>query len=110
MNCNCKNIEPLFLQAIYRGIYQTSAPGEFGERRVLLEELEKLAKECGYEKDEKGNWVQFPKQDKALESLGVPFEIVKEHDDGDLTIRIPQHNACAVVTTEGEVFTKAGEC
>lgn len=104
--CSCKNIEPFFLQAIEKGIQQATAPGEFKERSELLAKLNEIAKQCGYERDEKEGWMQFPRREKALESLGAPYEILKEHDDGDLTIKIPEHNALAVVTTEGEIFTK----
>jgi hypothetical protein len=100
--CSCKSIEPCFLQAIEENLHRS--PGEFKE--VLLAKLDGIAKQCGYEKGEKGDWIQFPKQERALESLGTKYEIIKEHDDGDLTIKIPEHHAMAVVTTEGEVFTK----
>jgi len=106
MVCSCENIEPAFLRFIEDGIHHVTAPSEFKVRDELLTELKEIGKQCGYEKDEKGEWVRFPKQEKALQGLGVQYEIIEEHDDGDLTIRIPAHNAKAVVTTEGEIFTK----
>jgi len=102
--CSCKSIEPFMLQSIESDIHRT--PGQFEEKNELMAKLYDIAKQCGYEKDEREGWIQFPKQCKALQSLGTQYEIIKEHDDGDLTIRIPEHNALAVITTEGEIFTK----
>jgi hypothetical protein len=106
--CSCSDIEPLFLQGIEDIINRATSPGEFGARSELRAKLNRIANQCGYEKDEGGAWVEFPKQEKALQSLGASYEIVTVHDDGDLTIKIPEHNSMAVVTTEGEIFTKPG--
>ena len=105
MRCACTNLEPIFLSAIERDIQRWGAPGS-PENRELQASLAALAKDCGYERDNKGYWVQFPGQEKALQDLGTDYEVIEEHDDGDLTIRIPAHNTKAVVTTEGEIFTK----
>ena len=107
MECSCKNIEPFFLQAIEGDINRLLA-SDFKGRREFLAKLNDFAKQCGWEKDEKGEWVQFPKQEKALQNLATRYEVVKEHDDGDLTVNLPEHNASAVITTEGDVFTKSG--
>lgn len=106
MKCNCKDLQPIFLGAIERDI--SSLPGQGTlEISELKGFLRSLAADCGFEKTAEGYWYQFPKQGKALEALGSDYEIIKEHDDGDLTIRIPKRSLEAVVTTEGEVFTRA---
>ena len=105
MRCACKNLHPIFLSAIEGDLRRWGAPGS-PESQELQASLAALAKDCGYERDNKGYWVQFPGQEKALQDLGTDYEVIEEHDDGDLTIRIPAHNTKAVVTTEGEVFTK----
>jgi len=105
MRCACKNLHPIFLSAIEGDLRRWGAPGS-PESQELQASLAALAKDCGYERDKEGTWVQFPGQEKALQDLGTDYEVIEEHDDGDLTIRIPAHNTKAVVTTEGEIFTK----
>jgi hypothetical protein len=48
----------------------------------------------------------MPTQDEALKKLGQ-HEVVKRHDDGDLTVK-GQDNCLYVVTTEGESFREVG--
>ena len=105
--CACKNLHPMFLEAIERDIPRWGAPRS-PELEELQASLAALAKDCGFERDAKGHeghWVQFPKQSAILEKL-VPFPqtftIIKEHDDGDLTLDTDRGKV--VVTTEGEVF------
>lgn len=105
MKCDCGHIEPVFMQAMEGIIDQLAAPGS-ADSNTLYEKLRQIATECGYGKVEREGWVQFPEQDKALRGLGVEYDIIQEHDDGDLTIRIPHHQLLAVVTTDGQVFTK----
>lgn len=112
MRCACKNLNEIFLMAIEKDISHWGAPGS-SEILEMRADLLALAKDCGYEKNvEDDHWIQFPKQEKALkalgEQLGLPnkYEVIKEHDDGDLLIRIPERNVEAVVTIEGEIFTR----
>jgi len=100
--CDCKNIEPLFLQAIERDLVML--PTESPVQKELFRKLIKLAKGCGYERTSDKGWVQFPEQERVLQTIG-PYTIVQEHDDGDLTID-SKNWGLAVVTTEGQVFTK----
>ncbi len=98
--CSCENIEPAFLQGIERDIphFSPDIRSDFNKK------LNAMAKQCGFERDANGNWEQFPKQEAVLQKIG-PFTIIKEHDDGDLTID-SKNLGLAVVTTDGEVFTK----
>ena len=43
------------------------------------------------------------RQAEALKKIG-PHEVIKTHDDGDLTIK-DAHGCLHVITTEGELFT-----
>lgn len=46
---------------------------------------------------------EYPERDKILARMGA-HTILKEHDDGDVTVR--SGDKIYVVTTEGEVFMK----
>jgi len=108
--CSCNKLSPTFLDAIeiyFLGPQKKSLYRPDPDVEEYLKELGELAKECGYEKDEKGDWVLFPKREKALQSLGTQYEIIKEHGDGDVTIKMAEHGL-AVITTEGDIFTKTG--
>lgn len=101
MRCACKNLNSLFLSAIERDIPRWGAPLS-PESQELGASLTALAKDCGYEKDAEGHWVQWPKQEAIVEKIG-PYTIIKEHDDGDLTLDTT-NSGKVIVTTEGEVF------
>ena len=98
--CSCKNLNSIFLSAIERDIPHWGAPGS-PELEELRSHLKTLTANCGFERDSEGHWIQWPKQDAVLEKMG-PFTIVKEHDDGDLTL--DTKDGKVVVTTDGEVF------
>lgn len=104
MQCNCKNVDPIVLRGAEELIRRLAAPGS-PESKEMLSRLAELATGCGYEKDTKGDYVQFPKQEEVLEKIG-PFEIIKEHDDGDLTVR--RGGKLYVITTEGQTFEQVG--
>ncbi|MBA7614697.1 hypothetical protein ES703_21966 [subsurface metagenome] len=105
MRCACKNLNDIFLSAIEKDIPRWGAPGS-PEIQELRANLEALAKDCGYERNADGHWLQWPKQDALLEKIG-PYTIIKEHDDGDLTLDTRNWGK-VVVTTEGEVFYGKG--
>lgn len=106
----CKIISPAFVQALdhYFGFTHDDPMLIQPE---LLEAFHNLASGCGYEK--KGDnwppiWVQFPKREEALERLthaGIPdtYEIIEEHEDGDLVIKLAKQGK-AMVTTDGDIY------
>lgn len=109
MKCDCNKLSSEFFDAVeiyFLGSQKKPLSRPDPDVEESLKKLSDLAKECGYERDEQGDWARFPKRDKALQSLTAEYEVIQEHDDGDLTIRIPAHHALAVVTTEGDIFTK----
>lgn len=102
MECNCKNIEPFFLDSIRDSFMSKFERPLQEDEKELLKKLDNLAIGCGYELGADGHYVQFPKQEAVLGEIG-PFTIVKEHDDGDLTLETRNFGE-VMVTTDGEVF------
>lgn len=75
--------------------------------KQMLELFQKITRDCGYERVGE-NWIQFPKQEEALERLthaGIPdtYEVIEEHGDGDLTIKLAKQGK-AIVTTDGDIY------
>ncbi len=105
MRCACKNLHPIFLSAIEKDIRRWGAPSS-PENQELRASLAALAKDCGYERNAEGYWIQWPKQEAILQKIG-PYTIIKEHDDGDLTLDTRNWDK-VVVTTEGDIFYEKG--
>lgn len=102
MHCNCKNIEPFFLDEIRESFMPKDGRSLQEDEKVLLSKLDNLAKDCGYELGADGHYIQFPKQETIIQKIG-PYTIIKEHDDGDLTLDTRNWGKI-IVTSEGEVF------
>jgi hypothetical protein len=100
MKCSCKNIDSVVLGGAEILMKRLAAPGSPGYKE-MLSQVDELAKECGYERDANGHWIHFPKQEKVLGKLDS-WEILKEHDDGDLTLS--SNLGEIIVTTDGKVF------
>ena len=97
MKCDCKYIEPLFFEILedYVAI----------DRDSLIE----LGNQCGYKRIGPGKWVKteeepvsYPQRDAALKRIGK-YTVIKEHDDGDMTIDSSSQGKL-IVTAEGNTF------
>ncbi len=103
----CKLLRPELLDIISEELERNPTRGEKSDDWSLQSVLRELADSCGYERV-KNKWVRFPEQKETLESLthaGIPdtYEIIEEHEDGDLVIKLAKQGK-AMVTTDGDIY------
>lgn len=116
MRCDCKNLVPGLLNTIEDYYLGQLASLDRNDPKVQaylyrnpeivkeLDRVSKLALGCGYGRNSDGFWDTSTRLTRLTSALSRihNYTIIKEHDDGDLTIQTPEGKA--VVTTEGEIF------